>query len=86
MVVSVNPVNKSSGISYNGIPKRKQRSIDPKKRTKKGFNLLLKIFEEDPKWNDGAAKKKLLEFFDLMGFNDPNVIETRKKLSSMMFK
>ena len=54
--------------------------------TEKGFNLLLKIFEEDPNWNDGAAKKKLLEFFDLMGFNDPNVIETRKKLSSMMFK
>ena len=33
-----------------------------------------------------AAKKKLLEFFDLLGFNDPNVVEARKKLSSMMFK
>ena len=54
--------------------------------TKKGFNELLKIFEQDPKWKDGAAKKKLLEFFDLLGFNDPNVIEARKKLSSMMFK
>ena len=54
--------------------------------TKKGFNELLKIFEQDPKWKDGAAKKKLLEFFDLLGFNDPNVIEARKKLSSIMFK
>ena len=54
--------------------------------TKKGFDELLKIFEHDPKWKDGAAKKKLLEFFDLLGFNDPNVIEARKKLSSMMFK
>ena len=54
--------------------------------TKKGFDELLKIFEQDPKWNDGAAKKKLLEFFDLLGFNDPNVIEARKKLSSIMFK
>ena len=54
--------------------------------TKKGFDELLKIFEQDPKWNDGAAKKKLLEFFDLLGFNDPNVIEARKKLSSMLFK
>ena len=53
---------------------------------KNGFNELLILFEQDPKWNDGASKKKLLEFFDVLGFNDPNVIEARKKLSSMMFK
>ncbi len=53
---------------------------------KKGFDELLKIFEQDPNWNESAAKKKLLEFFDLLGLNDPNVIEARKKLSSMMFK
>ena len=54
--------------------------------TEKGFNELLKIFEEDSNWNDNAAKKKLLEYFDLLGFNDPNVIKARKKLSSIMFK
>ena len=54
--------------------------------TEMGFNELLKIFEKKPKWNDGAAKKKLLEYFDLLGFNDPNVIGARKKLSSLMFK
>tara|TARA_X000000950_G_scaffold130543_1_gene162969 strand:+ start:314 stop:1183 length:870 start_codon:yes stop_codon:yes gene_type:complete len=54
--------------------------------TEKGFNELLKIFEEDPTWDESAAKKKLLEYFDLLGFNDPNVIEARKRLSSMMFK
>ena len=54
--------------------------------TEKGFNELLKLFEQNPSWNDEAAKKKLLEFFDLLGFNDPNVINARKKLSSMMFK
>ena len=53
---------------------------------KKGFDELLKIFEKNPKWNDEVAKKKLLEFFDLLGFNDPNVIEARKKLSTLMFK
>ena len=30
--------------------------------------------------------KKLLEYFDMLGFNDPNVLEARKKLSSLMFK
>ena len=51
-----------------------------------GFNELLIIFEQDPKWNEEAAKKKLLEYFDLLGFNDPNVLKARKKLSSLMFK
>ena len=55
-------------------------------RTEQGFNELLNLFEQDPKWNDEAAKKKLLEYFDMLGFNDPNVMEARKKLSSIMFK
>ena len=54
--------------------------------TEKGFNELLILFEQDPNWNDSAAKKKLLEYFDLLGFNDPNVNDARKKLSSLMFK
>lgn len=52
----------------------------------KGFNELLLIYSDDPKWKDEVAKKKLLEHFDLLGFNDPNVIEARRKLSSLMFK
>ena len=51
-----------------------------------GFNELLTIYEQDPKWNDEAAKKKLLEYFDMLGFTDPNVISARKQLSTMMFK
>src|SRR5210317_347958 len=54
--------------------------------TELGFNELIIIFQQDSKWNDEAAKKKLLEYFDLLGFNDPNVLEARKKLSSLMFK
>ena len=54
--------------------------------TEKGFQELLHIFDQNQKWNEEAAKKKLLEYFDLLGFNDPNVINARKKLSSMMFK
>lgn len=50
------------------------------------FDLLLYIYEKNSKWNDEAAKKKLLEFFDLLGFNDANVINARKKLSTLMFR
>jgi len=52
----------------------------------KGFQELLTLYGQDPKWNDEAAKKKLLEYFEMLGFNDPNVMEARKKLSSLMFK
>ena len=51
-----------------------------------GFNELLTIYEQDSKWNDEAAKKKLLEYFDMLGFTDPNVISARKLLSKLMFK
>ena len=55
-------------------------------QTSDSFQELLNIFEVDSKWNEEAAKKKLLEYFDLLGFSDPNVIEARKKLSTLMFK
>ena len=51
-----------------------------------GFRELLTIYEQDSKWNDEAAKKKLLEYFDMLGFTDPNVISARKQLSTLMFK
>lgn len=55
-------------------------------KTEQGFEELLIIFEQDSKWNEEAAKKKLLEQFDLLGFNDLNVINARKRLSTLMFK
>lgn len=51
-----------------------------------GFRELLIIYEQDSKWNDESAKKKLLEYFDMLGFTDPNVISARKQLSTLMFK
>ena len=55
-------------------------------QNEEGFDKLLDLFNRDSQWNDEIAKKKLLEYFDLLGFNDPNVIIARKKLSSIMFK
>ena len=54
--------------------------------TELGFNELLTIYEQDSKWNDDAAKKKLLEYFEILGFTDPNVISARRQLSTLMFK
>tara|TARA_B100000927_G_scaffold57919_1_gene44794 strand:+ start:191 stop:1123 length:933 start_codon:yes stop_codon:yes gene_type:complete len=49
------------------------------------INELLKIIEFDPKWNEGEARKQLIEIFNILGNENILVIEGRKKLSSMLF-
>tara|TARA_B100001989_G_scaffold118641_1_gene83620 strand:+ start:645 stop:1577 length:933 start_codon:yes stop_codon:yes gene_type:complete len=49
------------------------------------INELLKIIEFDPKWNDGEARKQLIEIFNILGNENILVTEGRKKLSTMLF-
>ena len=37
-------------------------------------------------WNEGAAKKELLELFSLLGNNNKLTMEGRAKLSNLIFK
>ena len=74
-----NPYNKDARLELS-------TQLLQSNQIKKGFQELLVLFEQDPKWNEEAAKKKLLEYFDLLGLTDPNVIDARKQLSSLMFK
>ena len=46
---------------------------------------LLTIVQRDRGWNDDAARKQLLEFFDAMGPTDPLTMAGRRKLSSLLF-
>ena len=46
---------------------------------------LLEIFRRNRTWNDDAARKQLLQFFDAYGPTDPLTIEGRKKLSKLLF-
>ena len=48
-------------------------------------DLLLELFAKDKNWNDGLIKTKLLEFLDVLGFDNPISIQGRKKLSTLMF-
>lgn len=49
-------------------------------------NELLTSIAMDVKWNDAAARKQLLEFFDAYGPTDDVTKEGRKRLSSILFK
>ncbi len=46
---------------------------------------LLEIVARAPKWNDEAARKQLLKFFEALGNADPLTAETRRRLSSLLF-
>jgi putative thioredoxin len=46
---------------------------------------LLDIVKRDRKWNDDAARKQLVQFFDAWGATDDATLAGRKKLSSILF-
>ena len=49
------------------------------------FNLLLSSIKIDPNWNEQAARKQLLEFFQILGLNSDEVKVARRQLSSILF-
>lgn len=47
---------------------------------------LLEICRRDLKWNEGAARKELVNLFEVLGPNDPRVASGRRRLSSLLFR
>ena len=48
-------------------------------------DTLLKMIAADREWNEGAAKAKLLQIFEVIGLEDPWVAATRRRLSTILF-
>ncbi len=48
-------------------------------------DILLKMIAADREWNEGAAKAKLLQIFEVIGLEDPWVAATRRRLSTILF-
>ena len=46
---------------------------------------LLDLVKRDRKWNEEAARKQLVKFFEAMGPTDPLTVSARKRLSSILF-
>jgi putative thioredoxin len=49
------------------------------------IDQLLEIFKTNRAWNEEAARKQLVKFFEAMGPTDPLTLAGRRKLSSLMF-
>ncbi|HLJ20218.1 MAG TPA: thioredoxin [Stellaceae bacterium] len=50
-----------------------------------GIDELLEIIRKNRTWNEEAARKQLLKFFEAMGPTDPLTIAARRRLSSILF-
>ena len=46
---------------------------------------LLTLVAKARAWNDDAARKQLLQFFDAWGASDPATVAGRQRLSSLLF-
>ena len=60
-------------------------ALNAKGKREEAAQQLLEIVKRDRKWNDDAARKQLVQFFEAWGFADPAAVEGRKKLSSLLF-
>ena len=54
-------------------------------RREDAVDALLEIIKRDRKWNDEAARKQLVQLFEAWGPTDPLTVETRRRLSSLLF-
>ncbi|MBN8501164.1 MAG: tetratricopeptide repeat protein [Sphingomonadales bacterium] len=48
-------------------------------------DVLLGMIEGDREWNEGAAKARLLQMFEVVGLEDPWVAAQRRRLSLILF-
>ena len=46
---------------------------------------LLELVRRDREWNEQAARKQLVKFFEAIGLGDPLTVQSRKRLSSILF-
>jgi putative thioredoxin len=48
-------------------------------------DALIEIIRRDRSWNEDAARKQLIQFFDAWGAMDPETVAARRKLSAVLF-
>ena len=52
----------------------------------KAVDALMEAIKRDRAWNEEAARKQLLKFFEAWGFDDPATLAGRRKLSTLLFR
>jgi putative thioredoxin len=52
----------------------------------RAVDALIEAIRRDRTWNDEAARKQLLKFFEAWGFDDSATLAGRRKLSTLLFR
>ncbi len=60
-------------------------ALNARNQRREAMDHLIEIVRKDRAWNDDAARKQLVEFFDAWGPKDPLTLEGRQRLSSLLF-
>ena len=60
-------------------------ALNASDKREEAAEALLGIIRRNRAWNDEAARKQLLKFFEAWGFDDPATSAARRKLSSILF-
>jgi putative thioredoxin len=60
-------------------------ALNANSRRQEALDQLLEIVKRDRKWNDDAARKQLVQFFEAWGPTDEHTVAGRRRLSSILF-
>ncbi|MEL7428891.1 MAG: tetratricopeptide repeat protein, partial [Pseudomonadota bacterium] len=60
-------------------------ALNASRQREEAADALLEIMRRQPGWNDDAAKKQLLQFFEAWGMTDEVTVSARRRLSSLLF-
>jgi putative thioredoxin len=60
-------------------------ALNAKGKRNEAMDQLIEIVRRDRKWNDDAARKQLVQFFDAWGPADEATVNGRRRLSSILF-
>jgi putative thioredoxin len=59
--------------------------LNAQNKRREAADQLLHAIRADREWNEGAARKQLLQFFEAWGPVDPDTLTARRKLSGILF-
>lgn len=60
-------------------------ALNAKQDRQGATDQLMEIIKRDRAWNDGGARKQLVEFFEAWGPEHPDSVEGRQRLSALLF-
>ena len=61
------------------------KALQAKQKMPEAAEHLLYVIAKDREWNEGAARQQLLTMFEAAGPTEPFTVQTRRKLSSLLF-